>query len=460
MLPLLLGLLGVLGLFLALSPNASARPAAQEVTLTLSKTASADPVPAGGFLVYTLTYRNPTTETVTGVVLTDTLDPALIYQSANPEPSGGLPDAPYWTIGTLSETTGGQIVLTVSVPVSLADGIVVTNTATIAGDGAPPQSVQVTTTVAAPVLQIAQTDHPDPVVAGAPLTYTILYTNAGHAPAADVVITDVLDSRVLYAGASPPPDGGTPTTPWWAIGVVSPALSGQITVFVTVPTGLGSAVLTNVVHIGRDGAAPIAVTETTDVLSHGDPVSLSLSPPTAVVSAGESVLYTLTAHDAYGNPWDVTGAGSYTVTPAAGGVWAASRYTACVAGTWTVTATYQELVATATLTVTPGAPATLSLSPKAATIASGQVQTYTAASADLCANPLGDVTANTAFTISPAAGGTWNGNIYTAEKDGTWTVTGTWGTLVDTALLTVTNIPPTARAGGAVRCRRREPRPV
>jgi len=448
MLPLLLGLLGVLGLFLALSPHVSARPAAQEVTLTLSKTASADPVPAGGFLVYTLTYGNPTTETVTGVVLTDTLDPALIYQSANPEPGGGLPDAPYWTIGTLSETTGGQIVLTVSVPITLADGMVVTNTATVAGDGAPPQSVQVTTTVAAPVLQIAQTDHPDPVVAGAPLTYTILYTNAGHAPAADVVITDVLDSRVLYAGASPPPHGGTPTTPWWAIGVVSPALSGQITVFVTVPTGLGGAVLTNVVHIGRDGAAPIAVTETTDVLSHGDPVSLSLSPPTAVVSAGESVLYTLTAHDAYGNPWDVTGAGSYTVTPAAGGVWAASRYTACVAGTWTVTATYQELVATATLTVTPGAPATLSLSPKAATIASGQVQTYTAASADLCANPLGDVTANTAFTISPAAGGTWNGNIYTAEKDGAWTVTGTWGTLVDTALLTVTNVPPTARAGG------------
>ncbi|MFN3763025.1 MAG: hypothetical protein ACK4WK_07480, partial [Anaerolineae bacterium] len=41
------------------------------------------------------------------------------------------------------------------------------------------------------------------------------------------------------------------------------------------------------------------------------------------------------------------------------------------------------------------------------------------------------------FTITPGAGGAWDGNRYTAEKDGIWTVTGTWGTLGDTAVLTV-----------------------
>ncbi len=167
-----------------------------------------------------------------------------------------------------------------------------------------------------------------------------------------------------------------------------------------------------------------------------------LAPPTAAISAGASIAYSLTARDAYGNPWDVTGAGRYTVTPAAGGLWAASRYTACVAGIWTVIATYGALFATATLTVTPGPPTTLSIAPKAATVAAGQVQTYTAASADLCANPIGDVTAGTAFTIGPGAGGAWNGNRYTAERDGTW------GVLWDTAILTVTNVLPTARAGG------------
>ncbi len=448
-LPLLLGLLGVIALSLALSPRAVARPALQQVTLSLSKTESADPVPAGHLLVYTLTYSNPTTETVTGVVLTDTLDPSVVYQAAAPEPTGGLPEAPYWEVGTLSETTGGQIVLTVTVPATLPDGAVLTNTATIAGDGAPPQTVQVTTTVAAPDLRMTKGDSPDPAVAGAPLTYTLRYTNAGSAPASGVVITDVLDFRVVYSSASPLPSGGTPTAPYWAVGDLPASASGQILVFVTVTTGLqGGTILTNVAHIGRDSAVPLIVTETTSVLAHGAPVSLSLAPPTAVISAGAPVTYTLTAHDAYGNPWDVTGAGSYSIDPAAGGIWAANRYTACVAGTWTVTATYETLFATATLTVTSGLPSTLSVSPKSATIAAGQVQTYTAASADLCANPIGDVTSGTAFTITPGAGGAWDGNRYTAEKDGTWTVTGTWGTLGDTAVLTVTNIPPTARAGG------------
>ncbi|MDW7992519.1 MAG: PKD domain-containing protein [Anaerolineae bacterium] len=447
-LPLLLALLGLFCLSLALSPRASARPTLQEAALDLSKTESTDPVLAGSFLVYTLTYGNPTSETVTGVVLTDTLDPSVVYVSAAPEPTGGLPDAPYWEIGNLSETTSGQIVLTVTVPATMPDGAVLTNTATVAGDGVPPQTVSITTTVAAPNLQMSKGDGPDPVVAGAPLTYTLRYTNAGSAPATGVVITDVLDSRVLYAGASPPPSGGAPTAPFWMIGPLPASASGQILIFVTVTSSAGGAVLTNVAHIGRDGAVPLAVTETTSVLAHGDPAFLSLAPPTAAISAGASIPYTLTAHDAYGNSWDVTSAGTYTVTPAAGGVWAANRYTACVAGTWTVTATYGGLFATATLTVTPGAPATLSISPKNATIASGQVQTYTAASADLCANPLGDVTPSTVFTISPGAGGTWNGNRYTAEKDGTWTITGTWGALHDTAVLTVTNVPPTARAGG------------
>ncbi len=219
LLPLLPGLLGLFCLSLALSPRASARPSLQEVTLDLSKTAGADPVPAGGLLVYTLTYGNPTTETVTGVVLTDTLDPSVLYQSADPEPTGGLPGAPFWGIGILSGTTGGQIVLTVTVPATLPDGTVLTNTATVAGDGAPPQTVQITTTVAAPNLQMTQEDDPDPAVAGASLTYTIRYTSAGSASATGVVVTDVLDSRVVYAGASLPPDGGTPTAPYWSVGV-------------------------------------------------------------------------------------------------------------------------------------------------------------------------------------------------------------------------------------------------
>jgi hypothetical protein len=48
-----------------------------------------------------------------------------------------------------------------------------------------------------------------------------------------------------------------------------------------------------------------------------------------------------------------------------------------------------------------------------------------------------DVTTQTTFAISPGAGGTWNGNRYTASQPGVWTVTGTLYNLSDTTPLTV-----------------------
>ena len=435
---LLLAVTGVICIALTFSPNVSARPAAQEVALVISKTEDRDPVPAGEWLVYTITYQNPATETVTGVIVTDTLDPALSYQSADPEPDGGLPGAPYWNIGELTPSATGEIVLTVTVSSQLPNGAVVTNTAVIAGTDAPPQSVQITTTVAAPVLQISKKDHPDPVVAGAPLTYTIFYTNAGGATASGVRITDVLDSRVVYAGASPSPSGGTPGAPYWDIGPLTPSHSDQIVVSVTVPGGLGDAILTNVVYIGSNQTAPQSFTETTEVLSHGAPVSLALAPPTAAISAGQSVSYTLTAYDTYNNSWDVTAAGSYTITPAAGGLWVGNRYTASVAGTWTVTATYGGLSSTALLTVTPGPLASIALSPKDATIAAGQTQTYTTTAYDSFGNSRGNVTTDTTFSILESGhGGSWMGNVYFSGNPGTWTVQGLYSGLTDTAVLTV-----------------------
>jgi PKD repeat protein len=48
-----------------------------------------------------------------------------------------------------------------------------------------------------------------------------------------------------------------------------------------------------------------------------------------------------------------------------------------------------------------------------------------------------DVTSQTSFAISPGAGGSWNGNIYTSSQAGDWTVTGTLYSMWDTTSLTV-----------------------
>ncbi|NIV39532.1 MAG: DUF11 domain-containing protein, partial [Anaerolineae bacterium] len=175
---LLIGLAGVAGALVSLSRAASASPMLNGASLSIAKSQNADIVEVGEQLVYTLTYHNTSTETVTGIFITDTLDPNVSYVTASLTPSGGLPDAPFWSIGPLSDSVSGTIVLTTTVASPLPNGTLLTNTATIDSDEAAPATTTVTTTVAAPALELTKSDDPDPAPAGGPLTYTLTYSNA------------------------------------------------------------------------------------------------------------------------------------------------------------------------------------------------------------------------------------------------------------------------------------------
>jgi hypothetical protein len=89
------------------------------------------------------------------------------------------------------------------------------------------------------------------------------------------------------------------------------------------------------------------------------------------------------------------------------------------------------------LTVNPDTADHIIISPDANTITAGDTQTYTAQSFDQFDNPIADVTTSTAFSIDAGAGGSWATNVYTSEKAETWTITGTYATLSDTASLAV-----------------------
>jgi peptidoglycan/xylan/chitin deacetylase (PgdA/CDA1 family) len=77
----------------------------------------------------------------------------------------------------------------------------------------------------------------------------------------------------------------------------------------------------------------------------------------------------------------------------------------------------------------------LVLSPKSASISFGQSQTYSASGFDQYGNPLGDVTAQTSFTISPD--GSCTGAVCTPAATGSHTVTATDGSASETATLQV-----------------------
>ena len=176
------------------------------------------------------------------------------------------------------------------------------------------------------------------------------------------------------------------------------------------------------------------------VEAHGPATSIDVAPNPAAITAGESVTYQVTASDAYGNTWDVTAGSSFSIPPGAGGAWNNNIYTSAAAGVWTVTASYNSLSDTATLTVNHGPAVTLRVEPAAATIQAGTNKTYQALGVDAQGNTW-DVTSSTTFEIETGAGGAWNGSVYTSQNTGTWTVTGTYTGLTGTASLGV--IPST-----------------
>jgi uncharacterized repeat protein (TIGR01451 family) len=419
--------------------EAPATVGAQEQGLFIGKAASADPVEVGDQLVYTITYRSATSDTFTGLAITDTLDANVELVAASPPPDGGTSVTPTWSLDPISGPTTGTIVLTTTVASPLPNGTILTNAVTLSSAETGPLSTWITTAVAAPTLGITQTDAPDPVVAGETLVYTLTYANRGDAEATTVVITDVLDEDVTFAGARPAPTGGTGQTRTWEIATLAPLTSHQIIVSATVQGNLGAdGTLSNSVTIASQQTGPQTVIETTEVLSHTTAASIALAPATAAISAGQSISYALTAQDVFANEWDVTGSGAYTLPAAAGGAWLTNVYTAEVAGAWTVTAVYEGLTTTAALTVEPGPAHSLAIRPEAAAIAPGESQAYTAEAFDRFANSRGDVTAGTGFAIVEAGhGGSWVDNVYTAQNFGTWTVRGTYGVLTDEVTLTV-----------------------
>ncbi len=152
---------------------------------------------------------------------------------------------------------------------------------------------------------------------------------------------------------------------------------------------------------GTDGAATGTATlhVTAGALDH-----LVVSPPTATIKSGESQAYTAEGFDAADNSvGDVTASTTFTFAGQTGrGADTACPDATCaptIVGDYTVTGTDGVATGTASLHVNVGALDHLVLSPATATISSGESQAYHAEGFDAADNSLGDVTADTTFTV-------------------------------------------------------------
>ena len=171
----------------------------------------------------------------------------------------------------------------------------------------------------------------------------------------------------------------------------------------------------------------------------------TISSPQTV---GSPFTITIKAKDQYGNT--VTSyAGTNTLIDSTGTISPTSTAT-FRSGVWTGTVTIWKAQPNVVITtsgdgksgtsnafdVNP-APLDHIVSPDAVTTIAGLSVTCAVEAFDAYGNSFGDVTASASWSIDAAAGGRWSANVYTSAKAGTWTVTGTYSSVSDTATLTV-----------------------
>jgi len=263
--------------------------------LTLQQTDAPDPVNAGSNLTYTLSYSNTGNANATGTVLSAPLPANTTYVSSSPAGvvSGGTVT---WNLGTVPGGASGSVSLTVRVASPLANGTVLTSAPSIdCAETAPVAAAPITTAVgSAPSLTLSVTDAPDPVAAGANLTYTIGYTNNGTANASSTVLTAVVPANATFVSATA---GGAHAagTVTWNLGAVNVGAGGSVQMVVRIASPLPSGTTITSGALSLDCAETTAIpgpTITTAVTS-APVLSVSATDAPDPAQAGANVTWTL-----------------------------------------------------------------------------------------------------------------------------------------------------------------------
>ncbi len=187
--------------------------------LSISKTASPNPVVSGGVLTYSLQVNNGGPNSADNVVVTDALPGGTTFVSCTASQgsctaSGQVVTATLGAIGSPGfATVTIQVTVTAAPPTTITnlagvssstpDPITTNNTANVTTNvtsagtptpGGPPTPTPVGTPPTSADLVLTKTDSPDPVISGSTLTYQLGITNnkPTSGTAAGVVLTDPL----------------------------------------------------------------------------------------------------------------------------------------------------------------------------------------------------------------------------------------------------------------------------
>ncbi|HEX9427987.1 MAG TPA: fibronectin type III domain-containing protein, partial [Candidatus Polarisedimenticolia bacterium] len=158
----------------------------------------------------------------------------------------------------------------------------------------PSSEVSGTPVALSPILTLSAADAPDPVAAGANLTYTISYANGGTADATGVVITDTVPANTTFVSATlgGTLSGGVVT---WNIGTLPISSSGsvQIVVRVASPLANGTTITNGSYSIDSNETSAVAGTVITTGVTAAPILTLSGTDAPDPVNPGGTLTYTL-----------------------------------------------------------------------------------------------------------------------------------------------------------------------
>ncbi len=275
-----------------------------KVELKIKKTAAPEPVEAGAPLTFTIDWEVVGNAYAHDVMIVDTLPMTVTYDSSNP---AGVYDpvkhTVTWSLGKVTPNKTGSYSIKTLVKTPLYNGIKLPNTVTIsdkAGDKAT--SSTITTVHSDHVLSIKKVSSPEPVEAGANLTYTITWGVTGNEPSPNATIVDTLDPKVKYVSAT---GGGVYDQAThkitWQLGELMTPKNGQFVVVVTVISPQYNGVkATNVVNFKDDDPGTAPVQDTVVNTIHADhELTITKSGSPDPVMKGADLTYTI--------EWGVTG---------------------------------------------------------------------------------------------------------------------------------------------------------
>ncbi|PYN02660.1 MAG: hypothetical protein DME07_09285, partial [Candidatus Rokuibacteriota bacterium] len=277
--------------------------------LSIAKTDAPDPVSAGATLTYTLTVSNAGPSTAAAPIsVTDSLPPGVTFQGASGAGwtcSGTNTSVACTRASTLPPGAAPPITILVTAP---NEGSTITNTASVSSSTSDPDASNNTATASTTVigsadLSITKTDAPDPVAAGAALTYTLTVSNAGPSTAAaPISVTDSLPPGVTFQGASGAGwtcSGTNTSVACTRASTLPPGAAPPITILVTAPNEGGT--ITNTASVSSSTSDPDSsnntATASTTVIASAD-LSITKTDAPDPVTAGAALTYTLTVSNA------------------------------------------------------------------------------------------------------------------------------------------------------------------